>query len=146
MKMKKNKIKAFTLIELLTAMIVSAIVLVLGYNTLGYFQKNYAQFSNASQKEFKLNKMYTSINQLAFDADSIISHHNDVVFMIGAEEIILEIDDQLMLINNDLVLDSVNIKNVEVNVFKIENTNKLKTFNFDFNYNDLDFDWTFNKD
>jgi prepilin-type N-terminal cleavage/methylation domain-containing protein len=146
MKVKKNTIKAFTLIELLTAMVVSAIVLALGYNTLGYFQKNYAQFSNESQKEFKLDKVYTSIQQLAFDCDSIMNHHNDIVFMIGAEEIILEIDDQLMITNNDLILDSVNIKNLEVNLFKIENTDKLKTFNFEFNYNDLDFDWTFNKD
>ena len=144
--MKKNKIKAFTLIELLTAMIVSAIVLVLGYNTLGYFQKNYYQFSNASQKEFKLNKMYTSINKLVFESDSILNHHNDILFMLGAEEVILEIDDQLMITNNDLILDSINLKNVEVNILKIENTNKLKTFNFEFNYNDLDFHWTFNKD
>ena len=68
----KNKLKAFTLIDVLGAMLISSIIVGAALYFLIFVQDNQNEFENSSERKYKVELAYETLNRLFLKADDIV--------------------------------------------------------------------------
>ena len=77
----KNKLKAFTLIDVLGAMLISSIIVCAALYFLIFVQENQNEFEDSSERKYKVELAYEKLNHLFLKTDDIIQKGSEVVFL-----------------------------------------------------------------
>ena len=143
MNKRKRKIRAFTLIELLTVMAISSIVLSIGTMLYANFRDASQEHNATLKEEYKVNEFYTKVNLNVFLSDSIKDNgFKNITFYSANKHMKLSIKNDEFIFGNDTLL----ISNGE---FETESLlkfpKKVKRLNFRFSFDEIEFNWTFKK-
>ena len=140
----KNKLKAFTLIDVLGAMLISSIIVGAALYFLIFVQENQNEFEDSSERKYKVELAYETLNRLFLKADDIVDKGSDVLFMEegGKSTVILERD---LLVINTGKMDSLRWELKDVETSKIKGKNTIKSLRIQFNFDTKAFEWYFYK-
>lgn len=140
---KKRSIKAFTIIELLTVMAVSSIVITIGVLLYSNANKAFTEHDQDLKREYKLNAFYTLLNFNVFKSDSIKEiSFNNYSFFIGEYELNLQVEEDELIFNED----TLRIKEGEFDFVPLfKSSKKVKRLNFKFLFDETQFNWGFEK-
>lgn len=139
----KRKIRAFTLIELLTVMAVSSIVLSIGTMLYANFRDASHEHNATLKEEYKVNEFYTKIKLNVFLSDSIKDNGFENITFYSANKLIkLSIrNDEFIFGNDTLFINDGEFKTESL----IKFPKKVKRLNFRFSFDEIEFNWTFKK-
>ena len=140
----KNKLNAFTLIDVLGAMLISSIIVGAALYFLIFVQENQNEFEDSSERKYKVELAYETLNRLFLKADDIQYKRNEIVFSEDNRKSFLAIGRDLLTINTGKV-DSLNWELIDVETSKIKGKNTLKSIRIEFNFDTKAFEWYFYK-
>ena len=140
----KNKLKAFTLIDVLGAMLISSIIVGAALYFLIFVKDNQNEYKNSSESKYKIELAYETLNHLFLKADDIGQEERGLVFWEEGRvsKVALESD---MLIINTGKMDSLVWELKELEVLKIKDKNTVKSLRIEFNFDMKAFEWYFYK-
>ena len=95
----RNKLKAFTLIDVLGAMLISSIIVGAALYFLIFIKDNQNEYKNASTDKYKLELAYETLNHLFFKTDDIVQMGNDVFFLEEGRKSTVSLESDLLVIN-----------------------------------------------
>lgn len=140
----KNKLKAFTLIDVLGAMLISSIIVGAALYFLIFVQENQNEFEDSSERKYKVELAYETLNRLFLKADDIQYKRSEIVFSEDDRKSFVAIGRDLLTINTGKV-DSLNWELIDVETSKIKGKNTLKSIRIEFNFDTKAFEWYFYK-
>lgn len=140
----KNKLKAFTLIDVLGAMLISSIIVGAALYFLIFVQENQNEFEDSSERKYKVELAYETLNRLFLKADDIQYKRSEIVFSEDNRKSTVAIGRDLLIINTGKV-DSLNWELIDVETSKIKGKNTLKSIRIEFNFDTKAFEWYFYK-
>ena len=140
----KNKLKAFTLIDVLGAMLISSIIVCAALYFLIFVQENQNEFENSSESKYKVELAYETLNHLFLKADDIVDKGRDVVFMEEGRTSTVILERDLLVINTGK-MDSLRWELKDVETSKIKGKNTIKSIRIQFNFDTKAFEWYFYK-
>ena len=140
----KNKLNAFTLIDVLGAMLISSIIVGAALYFLIFVQDNQNEFENSSESKYKVELAYETLNQLFLKADDIVDKGRDVVFMEEGRTSTVILERDLLVINKGK-MDSLRWELKDVETSKIKGKNTIKSIRIQFNFDTKAFEWYFYK-
>lgn len=138
-----HNINAFTIIELLTVMVVSSIVITIGVLLYGNASKAFSEHDLNLKQEYRINEFYTSLKSNVFESDSIKEiGNNNYSFFIGDHVLILQVKNDELIYNGD----TLRVKEGEFDFEALtKSSKKVKKFKFRFLFEDTEFNWLFEK-
>lgn len=143
MRNKQQNIQAFTIVELLTVMAVSSIVITIGVLMYGNANKAFNTHDEDLKQEYKLNAFYTSLNYYVFISDSVKNNgSNDYILFVGDKDLILQVEDDQLIFIEDTLLINEGESNFEL---LNKSSKKVKRINFSFLFENIEFNWGFEK-
>ena len=140
----KNKLNAFTLIDVLGAMLISSIIVGAALYFLIFVQENQNEFEDSSERKYKVELAYETLNRLFLKADDIQYKRSEIVFSEDNRKSTVAIGRDLLIINTGKV-DSLNWELINVETSKIKGKNTLKSIRIEFNFDTKAFEWYFYK-
>mgnify|MGYP001457596923 CR=1 FL=1 len=140
----KNKLNAFTLIDVLGAMLISSIIVGAALYFLIFVQDNQNEFENSSESKYKVELAYETLNHLFLKADDIVDKGRDVVFMEEGRTSTVILERDLLVINTGK-MDSLRWELKDVETSKILGKNTIKSIRIQFNFDTKAFEWYFYK-
>ena len=140
----KNKLKAFTLIDVLGAMLISSIIVGAALYFLIFVQENQNEFENSSESKYKVELAYETLNRLFLKADDIQYKRNEIVFSVDNRKSFVAIGRDLLIINTGKI-DSLNWDLKSMETSKIRGKNTVKSIRIEFNFDTKAFEWYFYK-
>ena len=140
----KNKLKAFTLIDVLGAMLISSIIVGAALYFLIFVKDNQNEYKNSSETKYKIELAYETLNHLFLKSDDIEQDEGGIVFWEEGRvsNVLLESD---VLIINTGKKDSLNWDLKDVEISKIKGKNTIKSIRIEFNFDMKAFEWYFYK-
>jgi competence protein ComGF len=138
--MQKNKIKSFTLLELLVVMIITAIVVGMAFSVLRLVQKqihvietNFAKTSSLALFEQKLWQDFNELNTIQFNEDTnslLMESEMDTVLYSFQENYILRNKDtiKLKLVANKLFFKGKEVKEGNIDALSISGIAELPDY------------------
>lgn len=139
-----TQLKAFTIIELLTVMAVSAIVMTAGVMLFKTIDTTFISTIKDQDKEYQINKLYVELQQRFFSSDSIILVDENEINIHQKEHI-----NQLAFFSDELTYskDLINVSNLNSEVKTFTKTNKkVNQVLLSFDYSGSSFKWNLSKD
>ena len=140
----KSKLKAFTLIDVLGAMLISSIIVGAALYFLIFVQDNQNEFENSSERKYKVELAYETLNRLFLKADDIVDKGSDVLFMEEGRKSTVILERDLLVINTGK-MDSLRWELKDVETSKIKGKNTIKSIRIQFNFDTKAFEWYFYK-
>ena len=140
----KNKLNAFTLIDVLGAMLISSIIVGAALYFLIFVQDNQNEFENSSESKYKVELAYETLNRLFLKADDIVDKGSDVLFMEEGRTSTVILERDLLVINTGK-MDSLRWELKDVETSKILGKNTIKSIRIQFNFDTKAFEWYFYK-
>jgi len=140
----KNKLNAFTLIDVLGAMLISSIIVGAALYFWIFVKDNQNEYKNASESKYKIELAYETLNRLFLKADDIQYKRSEIVFSEDNRKSFVAIGRDLLTINTGKV-DSLNWELIDVETSKIKGKNTLKSIRIEFNFDTKAFEWYFYK-
>lgn len=140
----KNKLNAFTLIDVLGAMLISSIIVGAALYFLIFVQDNQNEFENSSESKYKVELAYETLNHLFLKADDIVDKGSDVLFMEEGRKSTVILERDLLVINTGK-MDSLRWELKDVETSKILGKNTIKSIRIQFNFDTKAFEWYFYK-
>jgi type II secretory pathway component PulJ len=140
----KNKLNAFTLIDVLGAMLISSIIVGAALYFLIFVQDNQNEFENSSERKYKVELAYETLNRLFLKADDIVDKGSDVLFMEEGRKSTVILERDLLVINTGK-MDSLRWELKDVETSKIKGKNTIKSIRIQFNFDTKAFEWYFYK-
>lgn len=140
----KSKLKAFTLIDVLGAMLISSIIVGAALYFLIFVQDNQNEFENSSESKYKVELAYETLNHLFLKADDIVDKGSDVLFMEEGRKSTVILERDLLVINTGK-MDSLRWELKDVETSKIKGKNTIKSIRIQFNFDTKAFEWYFYK-
>ena len=140
----KNKLNAFTLIDVLGAMLISSIIVGAALYFLIFVQDNQNEFENSSESKYKVELAYETLNRLFLKADDIVDKGSDVLFMEEGRKSTVILERDLLVINTGK-MDSLRWELKDVETSKILGKNTIKSIRIQFNFDTKAFEWYFYK-
>lgn len=137
--------KAFTLIELITVMAISSIVLYLGFLLFSNFQSTTSKFVKNRDTKREVHGLYTQIQKEFLEANFIEVSDQFIGFSKKDHYSELEIGDSVLVLNRDGITDSVFVKINNVLVDKV-NESLLSFLQIDFQFGKHPMEWSFHKE
>lgn len=141
---KISKIKAFTLIDILTGMTVGSIIIGAAYYFLLYVQTSEVNISNNSTNSYKTTQINTKINHLFFNCDSIFRKHNTLSFHQKQNVVYIDLNDHYLLLD-DGVKDTLQWALISEKTKTLKSNPKIESLSLLFKFEDLEFEWYFYK-
>lgn len=131
-----QKIKAFTLMELLIGMIVGCIIIALGYSTYTIMFNQYSSYKTIKNKVVEIMQLNNVINTDVIAADFIT--YSDNKLTLNKSDTLLEyyFNDSYIIRTNNIFADTFQLKTINVLVTSVDSTglnvtDMLTNFNFD---------------
>lgn len=131
-----QKIKAFTLMELLIGMIIGCIVVALGYSTYNIIFKQYSAYKAIKNKVVEIMQLNTVMNNDFTTADFITFSDNKLI--LNNRDTLLEyyFNDSYIIRTNNTFADTFQLKTTNFLVKSVDSTelnatDMLTNFNFD---------------
>ena len=140
----KNKLNAFTLIDVLGAMLISSIIVGAALYFLIFVQSNQNEFKNASESKYKVELAYELLNRLFLTADNVQHEGNEITFTEYNRNSKVTLESDLLILNTGK-LDSLNWDLIDVKASKIKGKNSLNSIRIEFNFDSKAFEWYFYK-
>ena len=140
----ENKLNAFTLIDVLGAMLISSIIVGAALYFLIFVQDNQNEFENSSERKYKVELAYETLNRLFLKADVIVDKGSDVLFMEEGRKSTVILERDLLVINTGK-MDSLRWELKDVETSKIKGKNTIKSIRIQFNFDTKAFEWYFYK-
>ena len=139
-----NKIKAFTLIDVLGAMLISSIIVGAALYFLIFVKDNQNEYKNSSEGKYKIELAYETLNHLFLKSDDITQDERGLVFWEEGRESKVILESELRTINTGK-MDSLAWELNELEVSKIKGKNTIKSLRIEFNFDTRAFEWYFYK-
>ena len=139
-----NKIKAFTLIDVLGAMLISSIIVGAALYFLIFVKDNQNEYKNSSEGKYKIELAYETLNHLFLKSDDITQDERGFVFWEEGRESKVILESELLTINTGK-MDSLIWELNELEVSKIKDKNTVKSLRIEFNFDKKAFEWYFYK-
>ena len=139
-----KKLKAFTLIDLLGALLLSSIVIGGAYSLFTYIRERQFSIQQSNITTYNVQQLHEKINYLFFHADSIESKSDSYLIHFGQNLITIDFESEGIILDDgksDTLFCIIN----ESAFTAIPNTNFIKTIHVNFDFDGLPFDWYFYK-
>ncbi len=140
----KNKLKAFTLIDVLGAMLISSIIVGAGLYFLTFVNDNKEEFKNAGESKYNIELIYETLNRLCLKADNITQNGSEIVFLEKNREHTVVLKNDFLTINTGKI-DSLSWDLKDLEIEKIRGKNTIKSIRVEFNFDNKAFEWYFYK-
>ena len=140
----KNKLKAFTLIDVLGAMLISSIIVCAALYFLIFVQENQNEFEDSSERKYKVELAYEKLNHLFLKTDDIIQKGSEVVFLQNNRKSTVDFERDLLVIHTGKI-DSLSWQLKDVEISKIKGKSTIKSIRVEFNFDTKAFEWYFYK-
>lgn len=139
-----KKIKAFTLIELLTALVISSIITAVTMYFLNFIQEGERDFKNSTSYSYKIKFLHEKINDLFFLSDSIKQNGTELEIYTNSRV------DKINFNNDELVFydsmhEAITWDLSDFEVGKSHTSNNVKSLHLQFIFEELPFEWYFYK-
>ena len=142
--MRKNKLKAFTLIDVLGAMLISSIIVGAALYFLIFIKDNQNEYKNASTNKYNVELAYETLNHLFLKTDDILQMGNEVLFLEEGRKSTVSLESNLLVINTGKK-DSLNWDLTDLVISKIKEKNIVKSIRIEFTFDTEAFEWYFYK-
>ena len=139
-----NKLKAFTLIDVLGAMLISSIIVGAALYFLIFIKDNQNEYKNSSEDKYKIELAYETLNHLFLKSDEIEQDERGIVFWEEGRESKVFLESGMLTINTGKI-DSLVWELKDFRVSKIKDKNTLKSIRIDFTFDTKAFKWYFYK-
>lgn len=139
-----QKIKAFTLIDLMTTIVITSIIIGATYYFFTFLQKGKLSFEQKSSLAFEINKVHNTINYLFNQSDSIKSSNYEIQFFEGNRLSTLDFDDSTIVFY-DGVENKISTEKLDWEVVLTEESKLVKKLKIHFWGDELEFEWYFSK-
>ena len=140
----KNKLKAFTLIDVLGAMLISSIIVGAALYFLIFVKDNQNEYKNSSESKYKVELAYETLNHLFLKSDDLVKEESDLVFWEEGRVSKVALKSDLLIINTGKI-DSLVWELNELEVLNIKDKNTVKSLRIEFNFDKKAFEWYFYK-
>lgn len=142
--MRKNKLKAFTLIDVLGAMLISSIIVGAALYFLIFIKDNQNEYKNASTNKYNVELAYETLNHLFLKTDDILQMGSEVLFLEEGRKSTVSLESNLLVINTGKK-DSLNWDLTDLVISKIKEKNTVKSIRIEFTFDTEAFEWYFYK-
>ena len=140
----KNKLNAFTLIDVLSAMLISSIIIGAALYFFLFVQENQNEFKNTSNSKYKIELAYETLNRLFLKADNIEHEGSEITFTEDDRNFTATLESDLLILYTGKS-DSLNWDLIDVKTSRIKGKNTLKSLRIEFNFDTKAFEWYFYK-
>lgn len=142
--MRTNRLKAFTLIDVLGAMLISSIIVGAALYFLFFIKDNQNEYKNASTNKYNVELVYETLNHLFLKTHDIVQMGNEVLFLEEGRKSTISIESDLLVINTGKK-DSLNWELTDLEILKIKGKNTIKSIRIEFIFDTEAFEWYFYK-
>ena len=140
----KNKLKAFTLIDVLGAMLISSIIVGAALYFWIFIRDNQNEYKNASESKYKIELAYETLNNLFLKTDDIMQKGSEIVFLENDIKSTVSFKNNFLIIHTGKI-DSLNWDLKSMETSKIRGKNTVKSIRIEFNFDTKAFEWYFYK-
>ena len=140
----KNKLKAFTLIDVLGAMLISSIIVGAALYFWIFIRDNQNEYKNASESKYKIELAYETLNNLFLKTDDIMQKGSEIVFLENDIKSTVSFKNNFLIIHTGKI-DSLNWDLKSMETSKIRGNNTVKSIRIEFNFDTKAFEWYFYK-
>jgi competence protein ComGF len=141
---KRIKIKAFTLIDVLVSLVITSIVITGAYYYLNYLQQGQSYFESNSSNNYLLKKTHSRLNSLFFLSRKIERKGDLIIFDLDSNIITAEVNNSEIILK-DGVEYSLKWKLEDFTSSSTQNNQHIKSINIFFEFEDEHFEWYFYK-
>ena len=140
----KNKLKAFTLIDVLGAMLISSIIVGAALYFWIFIRDNQNEYKNASESKYKIELAYETLNNLFLKTDDIMQKGSEIVFLENDIKSTVSFKNNFLIIHTGKI-DSLSWDLKSMETSKIRGKNTVKSIRIEFNFDTKAFEWYFYK-
>lgn len=142
--MRRNRVRAFTLIDVLTAIFVSSIVITASFYFLGFVDESQNDFQDSSEEKYTTERLYETINDWFLTSDDIVKNGSRVDFFRGDERLSLMVESDYLLMDLGKV-DSLKWSLESFSCETLPKTSAVTSLFLTFELRDIPFEWYFYK-
>lgn len=122
----KQKIPAFTLLEMLFVMVLSAIVVGIGYNTVNWASNFFFRIKNREETIMHKVNTVNILEKWFFDSKTVTSTSNQLTFYFDInDKRFIQLNDNALIIKSKTLIDTLKIVNYEIVPYNSETANNL---------------------
>lgn len=139
-----KRLKGFTIIELLTVMAISSIVMLIGVTLFTNVETIFSEHIKTQQEDYDLNNLYVDLQRQFFISDSIKLSSEDGIHVFNNERI-----NDIRFYSDELVLNgkSIQLFNLESKFKSLYSSSEfIHQLNLDFEFDGMPFQWQFKKE
>ncbi len=141
-----NKLKAFTVIELLVVMGVSAIIIGSATYMVFSFQSFLNTEQNVNQQNQELINVYAELQSTIAQADYFRYQYDKIMISNDNSESFIFIEDSFLVFSQDFQKQKILAQNIKITIDnEEEEIEKLNSFNLAFRVKNQDYNWGFYK-
>ncbi len=141
-----NKLKAFTVIELLVVMGVSAIIIGSATYMVFSFQSFLNTEQNVNQQNQELINIYADLQSTIAQADYFRYQNDKIMISNDNSESFIFIEDSFLVFSQDFQKQKILAQNIKITIDnEEEEIEKLNSFNLAFRVKNQDYNWGFYK-
>jgi type II secretory pathway pseudopilin PulG len=141
-----NKLKAFTVIELLVVMGVSAIIIGSATYMVFSFQSFLNTEQNVNQQNQELINIYADLQSTIAQADYFRYQNDKIMISNDNSESFIFIEDSFLVFSQDFQKQKILAQNIKITIDnENEEAEKLNSFNLAFRVKNQDYNWGFYK-
>lgn len=140
----KNKLKGFTLMELLIVMVISSLVIMLSYQLISFFYEEYYSYRDINDRYYHWNKFEHEFSEDVFKADKVTMKSRSIILEMDGQETVYKFsNDQVVRFSDFEVVYPVSNTFFEVEF--LESAKLVKSIDCSFLMNERTFHFRIDK-
>ncbi len=125
----KNSIQAFSIVEAMVSMVLTAIIIGLIFGIFTIVSEQLLNFKEQNQYTSDFNRLSYSMNKSVFESDKMIPKENGIIFLgYNGDSVVFIKNDTYIIRSHKTFKDTFQLQINEIIIDSVYNTNKSKVF------------------